>query len=358
MAPGDVPPPVVPSSRYAKVSDHGYDGDDTSRLAVYIYDTDSKWLDVAHSLKSAGVPFFLTTSIDRATEFSTIVVYPYSPPSGTDGGEAQKLINHMNAGNTVIFSQIDDPAYNNICGIISHRKSTDMSFVAFNDATSGPTKDFTDDAEKNLDIWSDWISKGWVVRLYEVTPEVTVLANYLSSLTSDSPTIEAAIFSKDTANGGMCMGLFGDIGQAASASHKNQMQGTGRYFSSHYDPSMDMFFRLIRNVYHQNAGAVTIHPIMDGKKVATIITHDCDANEPEYWAEYAAREHAIGVNASYMIFTKINADGYELPFFYSGFETFVQVAALGHELGSHSVAHSPNFEYREDRFFDYTFGDG
>ena len=70
-----------------------------------------------------------------------------------------------------------------------------------------------------------------------------------------------------------------------------------------------MIYRLIRNLYYQRTERVTISPIMNGKKLAVVISHDCDANRPDYWAEYAKREYEQGIKANFMIYTKLNRDG-------------------------------------------------
>jgi len=280
MAAADVPPDSVPPSKYTTLLDYGYDGADKSRLAVYVCDKSSKWLAVAHSLKSIGIPFFLTSDINRAIQFSAVFVYPYAPPNAAD---ATTLIAHMNNGNSVIFSQLASSYYTAACGVTEFgERSTAMSYISFVPASSGPTATFVEDPERNIKIWDDWDNIGKSMRVYTVASDVTVLARYkhrADSGVDELMTDLASIFSRETPNEGSCTSLFGDIGQLASASHTNKMGGTGRAYSSTYDPGIDMFWRLIRNIYYQSQQVVTLHPIMSGKKLAIVITHDCDANE-------------------------------------------------------------------------------
>jgi hypothetical protein len=69
------------------------------------------------------------------------------------------------------------------------------------------------------------------------------------------------------------------------------------------------------------------------------------------------------MNSTFMIYTKINRDSYDVPFYFRSIDAIagmhtspeapgsridmwhliLGVTAYGHELGSHSVAHSPNF---------------
>ena len=278
MAAADVPLDVLPPSDYTTILAYSYDGADTSRLAVYVHITSSKWLVLAHSLKTMGVPFFLTTDIDRALQFTTVLVYPYAPGQVA---VANKLIDHMNSGNTVIFTAMASSLFAAVCGVNDFSStSSSMSYISFLAADSGPAKSFIEDEERNIKIWDDWSSTGQSVRLYTVDSDVDVLARY-KRRTNGADVMQtdvASVFSRVTDNSGTCVGLFGDIGQMASKSHTNKWGGTGRSYSSNYDPGIDMFFRLIRNIYYQRESVVTLHPIMSGKKLAITITHDCDAN--------------------------------------------------------------------------------
>lgn len=139
-ATSEVPPPQVPAERYTQISDYIYNGNDRSRLAVYLFKTDSKWLALAHSLKTMGIPFFLTTDIIRALQFDTVLVYPFAPRRAQ---EAELLNAHMAAGNTVIFGMMTTPLYNAQCSprVFNVERTTEMSYISFiNDELSQETR--------------------------------------------------------------------------------------------------------------------------------------------------------------------------------------------------------------------------
>ena len=254
----EIPPPEVPAERYTKVAEYGYEGGDTSRLAVYLYRTSSKWLALAHSLKTMGIPFFITTSLARALEFDTVLVYPFAPPLEK---EAAMLNDHMAAGNTVIFGMLTSPLYMPQCSpsTFSAEASKEMSYLSFipdgssAEETESPTQDptescthrrpirptsyFTEETEQNLKIWKDWPNEGWSVYNYHIDPTAIVLAHYKKRTDNgDEAQPGAAVFSKTNEMAGQCVALGMNLGGLSSASHTNKMAGTGRTYSSNYDP--------------------------------------------------------------------------------------------------------------------------
>ena len=141
MLPSEIPPVNVPAVRYAIPSKYGYSGSDRSRLAVYISDIESKWLDVTHSLKTMGIPFFLTTDLSWALEFDTVFVYPFAPD---DAIRANPLVAHVQAGKTVIFMQVVNTMYLSVCGAGSSGGfSKDMSYISFDPTASSLIADWT-----------------------------------------------------------------------------------------------------------------------------------------------------------------------------------------------------------------------
>ena len=53
-----------------------YGGGGGSRLSILLTDTNSSWLGLAHGLKSAGIPFSVTTDYRQALHHKAILVYP------------------------------------------------------------------------------------------------------------------------------------------------------------------------------------------------------------------------------------------------------------------------------------------
>src|SRR6186997_2397381 len=53
-----------------------YSGGSSSRMAIYVTDSASSWLGIAHGLKAIGVPFMVTGDINEALRHQVVMVYP------------------------------------------------------------------------------------------------------------------------------------------------------------------------------------------------------------------------------------------------------------------------------------------
>ena len=172
-------------------------------------------------------------------------------------------------------------------------------------------------------------------------------------------TENGAITRASTPSGGHCYNMGFDIGAFAYLNFRYQLAGHSRSYSNEYEPGLDMLLRFIRNVYFDKFNdAVTYHPIPNGHRLSVMFTHDCDANRPDLWRLFSRTERQYDINATFMIFTKYTRDAYDVEFFFRGYDDLMDILDFGHELGSHSVTHSPNFYRAVPDFRDYGTGDG
>ena len=56
--------------------------------------------------------------------------------------------------------------------------------------------------------------------------------------------------------------------------------------------------------------------------------------------------------------SSLGVTDYDIPFYLRSFDAFAAVTRYGHELGSHSTAHSPNFGHKPITRADFPLGDG
>ncbi|HET9123166.1 MAG TPA: hypothetical protein VFN52_06700 [Acidiferrobacteraceae bacterium] len=115
---------------------------------------------------------------------------------------------------------------------------------------------------------------------------------------------------------------------------------------NHFDPAIDAFLRFLRALYVRGEPqAVTLWTAPDNAPLSVILTHDVDftGSVPRMRA-YARLEHAEGVSATYFIQTKYIKDWEDRAFFdHTAIRDLGQITSLGMSLGSHSVAHAPDF---------------
>ena len=104
-----VAPPKTPLSSYTRNNYGDPSFPPVKRLAVYVVYEDSYWLGIAHGLRTIGVPFTITMDIDEALNHEVIYVYPQIAEDSLGigpGSPAEKLVNHIKQGNTVILSEL------------------------------------------------------------------------------------------------------------------------------------------------------------------------------------------------------------------------------------------------------------
>lgn len=150
-----------------------------------------------------------------------------------------------------------------------------------------------------------------------------------------------------------------------------------RSYSNSYEPCLDVFWRLIKNIYEgkleapvstnetnsKEPGFVTINTVPNNKKIGMIITHDLDG--PSAFpnsVDFATSEADMRVKATYFVNTKYTRDSYDIPFILTSLPQVHQVGALGHELASHAIAHALDYATfplgTGTEFFHYMSNDG
>jgi hypothetical protein len=127
-----------------------------------------------------------------------------------------------------------------------------------------------------------------------------------------------------------------------------------RWYDNHFEPSADSPQFVIRDWYMAYVrGAIALDPAPDGKTGSLIFTHDVDYSLSIInMLAYARAEHAHGFYGTFFIQTKNVNDQADSAFFdATGKKNTVEVAKLGGEIASHTVAHA-----RDWRSFGYGTG--
>jgi hypothetical protein len=83
-----------------------YGGGGASRLSILLTDTSSSWLGLAHGLKSAGIPFSITTDYRQALRHKVIMVYPTISGSVLTPEALRALASVPRNGGTLIGSRV------------------------------------------------------------------------------------------------------------------------------------------------------------------------------------------------------------------------------------------------------------
>ncbi|HET9342434.1 MAG TPA: hypothetical protein VFO25_05945 [Candidatus Eremiobacteraceae bacterium] len=120
----------------------------------------------------------------------------------------------------------------------------------------------------------------------------------------------------------------------------------GRVYDNGFEPSADVPQMIVRDWYlHFVPGAVVTDPTPDGLSGALIITHDVDyIKSVSNMLPYAKAEKSHGFTTTYFVQAKTVHDIEDYGFYDDGAKRIVAtVASEGGDIGSHTVAHAPDF---------------
>ena len=317
-----LPEEITPLSAYAEGSD--------SRLALFITDPDCRWLPLVHGLKTIGIPIQVVRDVASAAKHKVILAYPYLPPSVLD--ELQEFVEQ---GGTLVVVGEYHRLFQPLLGVDEGR----------------------DRPRRKLDF-----DPAGIAQLGLVDPE----ALHLRLGLSDSLSLSGTGWSK-LAPGAERLASYED-GKAALVRHRvdqgqtyvfgfnlgtilyRGQSGRDEWFARAYDnvfePTSDVFLCLLAKIYQEhNPTAVLCGTVPEGKPLAILLTHDVDYTKSVGYAlAFAEFERGLGVPATYFLQTKYVKDDLDAAFLDEGaLATMHKIAAMGHEVASHSVSHTPVF---------------
>jgi len=324
---------VVP--RHVPTTWTTYEPGSTSRLAILLTDPDSSWLGLAHGLKSIGIPFRITRNVHEALAHKVVLVYPMISGKVLKPEELQALAEFPKTGGTLIGVQVLGGGLNHVFGFrdaVASRQRYDMTL-----ATADPLlADLTDPREQRLRVGIR--DKGIeVMGTYGYTDASAPLARF------DDGT--AAV--TQVAHGpGRAYAIGVDLGFLLLKGYNNRGEELVKTFDNEFDPTLDVWLRLIKAIYRTaQEETVTLGTVPFGKSLSVMMTHDVDFTQSiKHAVEYAEYEKRQGVVGTYFIQVKYIRDYNDDIFFNDeGVRYVKQLADLGMELGSHTIAHSRVF---------------
>ncbi|MBX3121782.1 MAG: hypothetical protein KF854_01810 [Nitrospira sp.] len=324
---------VVP--RHVPTTWTTYEPGSTSRLAILLTDPDSSWLGLAHGLKSIGIPFRITRNVHEALAHKVVLVYPMISGKVLKPEELQALAEFPKTGGTLIGVQVLGGGLNHVFGFrdaVASRQRYDLTL-----ATADPLlADLTDPREQRLRVGIR--DKGIeVMGTYGYTDASAPLARF------DDGT--AAV--TQVAHGpGRAYAIGVDLGFLLLKGYNNRGEELVKTFDNEFDPTLDVWLRLIKAMYRTaQEEAVTLGTVPFGKSLSVMMTHDVDFTQSiKHAVEYAEYEKRQGIVGTYFIQVKYIRDYNDDIFFNDeGVRYVKQLADLGMELGSHTIAHSRVF---------------
>lgn len=334
---GPKEPTVVAAPHAAAWTD--FQSGQDNRLAILLTDPQSRWLGLAHGLKTAGVPFLITRDVTEALKHRVVLVYPTISGKVLSAPALQALARFPEQGGTLIGFHVEGGGLQGVFGFSEAKASRARSRVKF-DAQHPLAASLTDPKEQTIPFSNPAAGDDAVGSLGYVATS-GVLARFDDGL--------AAITARDIGPGhAYALGV--DLGYLLQLGYSNREDGIARSYVNQFEPALDVWLRVLTEMYRQGEPrAVTLSTVPGGKSLSTLITHDIDfgpsmANSPLY----AKAEQELGIKGTYFIQTKYVRDWNDDIFFNdSALAPLRKTRDMGMEIGSHSVAHSPVFNKAE-----------
>ncbi len=325
-----VVPEKVPTSwsTYKRGSD--------SRLAILLTDPDSCWLGLARGLKAIGVPFRVTRDVREALTHKTVLVYPMISGKVLKPEELQALAEFPQSGGALIGVQVLGGGLNQVFGFreaVASRERYGLTLAANEPLLA----ELTDPQERTLRIGVREKHLE-VMGTYGYTDATAALARF------DDGT---AAVTQMSYGPGRAYAIGVDLGFLLSKGYNNRGDELVLTYDNQFDPTLDVWLRLLKSIYRAaEERAVTLGTVPFGKSLSVMLTHDVDFTQSiKNAVDYAEYEKSQGVVGTYFIQVKYIRDYNDDIFFNDeGVRYLARLAALGMELGSHTIAHSKVFD--------------
>lgn len=310
-----------------------YQGGGDSTLAVLLTDPRSCWLGLAHGLKSAGIPFSITTDYTRAVRHRVVLVYPIVSGATLTPVASEALSRFVGGGGVLIGSEVLGAGMEKVFGFATAVPLRARFRLAF----ARPEEDL-DPLEREIPIDNPRAASTMGAYAY-TAPVEPPLAVYEDG--------SAAII-EHRSGAGRAVALGFDLGALLLKGYNNRQESMARSYDNGYEPALDVLLRFLGAVYRRGEDrAVTIGPVPNGKNLAVILTHDIDYTRSLRNAfVYARAEQEAGVRATYFVQAKYIRDYNDDVILSADSPALLQgLRDLGMEIASHTVSHSRTFAH-------------
>jgi peptidoglycan/xylan/chitin deacetylase (PgdA/CDA1 family) len=313
---------ATPLSAYAEGSD--------SRLALFITDPDSRWLPLVHGLKTIGVPVQVVRDVASAVKHKVVLAYPNLSPSVLD-----ELEEFVEQGGTLVAVGEYHRLFRPLLGVDEgeDRRRRRLDFDPAGIAQLGLVDPEAMHLRLGLTDELSLAGTGWS----KLAPGAERLASYEDG--------KAALVRHRVGQGQTYVFGF-NVGTIFYRAQSGRDEWFARAYDNVFEPTSDVFLCLLAKIYQErNPTAVLCGTVPEGKPLAILLTHDVDyARSVDYALTFAEFERNLGLPATYFLQTKYVKDDLDTAFLdEAAMATLRKIAAMGHEVASHSVAHTPVF---------------
>lgn len=298
------------------------------RLAILVTDPDSGWLGLVRGFRALGVPITVTRDTDRALRHRVVLVYPIISGQVLQGPQIRALANHVRTGGTVVAFNLAGGGLEELFGVRVGQETTARTRMRWAAVSREPEAD---------EIVVSGTGEARVGSVGYEAMSAQVVARF------DDGSAAATCRSV----GGQACLLGVDLGSLAQRAMNGRAESLSRNYVNGYEPSLDTLFRWLRDLYVAGEPMPwLISSVPTGREVSVLFTHDVDFGQSVANASvFATALEARGVRGTFFVQTKYLQDYNDDVFFDdAAVRRLADLSRKGHELGSHTVAHSGRFE--------------
>ena len=307
------------------------------QIALYWSKPDENPLGIVHSLRQAGVPFFVTRDLAQALRHHLVIIYP-----GVDGNtftnqQTHSLNRYVERGGHLFAVNVFAGALKSLFGFrdfVPSRRRYRVDFVVGADTV---LRYLNRPEEQQVPLGSPKYADIFWTNGYIADAGAAVLAHFEDGT--------AAVLRKSTGKGNtyLCGVSFHDV---LLRNQVNRDYDAQRHYVNAFEPGADAWILLLRAWYEsQQPDAVRLGTIPAGQSSALLLSHDVDwENSFAPALDFARMEKSHHASSTFFIQTKYVSDANSRSFFFGkDLADLKQLYEFGFSVGSHSVIHSRGF---------------
>lgn len=309
-------------------------------LAVFAPDPQEYGFGARHAAEDTGIPFVFTHDLATALKQPMIVMTGAVDGNFMDDSVTSKIHDYVDAGGIVVVDDGESGGIEALAGITGLTPSEHRYTMTIDAASGDPgCIRLTHAEERTISLGNKNEGQAVLTQGYATKPGggERVLARF------DDGT--AAIVTRSIGNGRIYVtGLA--YYDSVLRPQDDQAIEAGRVYDNGFEPSADVPQMMLRDWYlHLVPGAVVTDTTPDGLSGALIISHDVDYSQSVLnMLPYAKAEKAHDFTTTYFVQAKTVHDIEDYAFYDARAKQIVAtVAGEGGDIGSHTVAHAPDF---------------
>ena len=306
------------------------------QVAVYWTNRSEGVLEIVHSLRAMGVPFFVTQNFDQALRHRLVILYPEVDARTFNEQQINRLRGHVADGGSLFAVNVVAGSARTLFGfseVVASRRRYRVNF-----ARANPILRYLNRLEE-LEVPLGSPSAGEIF--------------WTNGYKADSHAMVLGVF-EDGSVALMCNRLGKGQAYLAGVSYhdvvlRNQVNrdfNAERHYANSFEPGGDVWMLLLRAWYESSqSDAVRLDTMPSGQSSVLLLSHDVDwENSFGPALDFARMEKKYGALSTFFIQTKYVSDANSKAFFFGkDLEDLLRLHADGFSIGSHSIIHSRGF---------------